>query len=143
MNLVKFFKTGKIKKLALGMNLNDFYQTKISQQVSDIIYADDTHSEVIFHTQKGIQIRFSAGKIASISLDPNYPKFKLGNVKLTPCLTLNELIKFYDKHEIDWDFVPREFEKECEVITKNPKISVIFCFKKGYVAMPNIQLQND
>lgn len=143
MNLVKFFKTGKIKKLALGMNLNDFYKTKISQQVSDMIYADDTHSEVIFHTGKGIQIRFSAGKIASISLDPNYPKFKLGNVKLTPCLTLNELIKFYDKHEIDWDFVPREFEKECEVITKNPKISVIFCFKKGYVAMPNIQLQND
>lgn len=143
MNLVKFFKTGKIKKLALGMNLNDFYQTKISQQVSDMIYADDTHSEVIFHTQKGIQIRFSAGKIASISLDPNYPKFKLGNVKLTPCLTLNELIKFYDKHEIDWDFVPREFEKECQVVTKQPKISVIFCFKKGYVAMPNIQLQND
>lgn len=141
MNIINLFKKGSIEKIHLDMPLVEFEQTKLSKEVTEKIDAfDDEFPEFILYTSLGIEIRFFSSKIESISIDPNYKHFALNNLKINRNTSLTDLIKSYHKNDIQWKFNSRDKENECEVITTQPKVSIIFTFDKDEFWMSKIKL---
>ena len=140
MNIVNFFKTGKIKSIYLGMPIKDFKKKKIYNKITDKISAFDDESEFIFYTSIGIEIRFLSEKVDGISVDPNYGNFKIDNLKLSSNTSLEEILNFYHRNNIEWEFKFRVKRNECEVVTLDHNISIIFTFDKNDFWMSKIYL---
>ena len=131
MNIVEFFKKGQIKKIYLGMSIKEFKNKKIYRKVTEKVFAFDDESEFIFYTSIGIEVRFISQKIVSISIDPNYGNFKIDKLELSRATSLEKILKVFYKNNIVWRFNVREKRNECEVVTLDPNISIIFTFDKN------------
>lgn len=141
MNLINFFQKGLIKKIYLGMSIDDFNQTKLSKKITDTMYAfEDDDSDYVLLTSIGIEIKFSYGKIKSIGIDPNYGKFSLNGLKITRNTSLLEILEIFYKNNIKWKFNCRNKDNECEITTLNPYISIVFTFEKDDFWMSKILL---
>lgn len=141
MNLINFFKKGTIKGIYLDMPIVDFDKKKLYKKVTETVYAfEEDDSYFVTLTSVGIEIVFFNGKVESISIDPNYENFSLKNLKITRNTSLLDILEKYNENNIDWKFNYRDKYNECEVVTLNPYISIIFTFEKDNFWMSKIIL---
>ena len=142
MNIVDFFKKGKIKGIYLGMSIKDFKKKKIYNKITDKISAFDDEYGFIFYISIGIEIGFFFQEVNSTSIDPSYDNFKINKLEISRKTSLEEILKFYYRNTIEWAFKFREKRNECEVVTLDHNISIIFTFDKNDFWMSKIYLSH-
>lgn len=140
MDITFFFKTGKFKNLFIDMAYSDFQKLTSFKNAPKWLYDENDIDSGFSIFWKGLEISFIDESIHSLSIDPYFKKVTILNkYKVNNKLTIEKLTKYLFIADIQWKFIPREWDHECEIKTEGG-VSVIFSFNSNGVRISKFSI---